>query len=194
MKILEKNSKAFKEWAVVVDALGQGLQILIFRKGGIHEGMGGFEVEGREFFLFPTYEHQNKEELIPEVYPRLEELISHQPKDGKIHLNFYASIQAIYKVTDLERLYKLEGHHIWTRSLIEERFNWGKEKSLYVFALRVFRLPKEILTPNQQEYGGCKSWVSFQESFSTEGTPVLSNPAFHRELSDIRKILELDIR
>jgi hypothetical protein len=190
MKILEKNSKAFKEWAIVVDALGKGRQILIFRKGGIHEGIGGFEVEEREFFLFPTYEHQNKEELIPEIHPRLEEIITQQPKDGQVHLNFYASIQAVYKITDIERLYKLEGHHIWTRSLIEERFNWGKEKGLYVFALRVFRLPKEIVTPYQQEYGGCKSWLSFQQSYSTEGTPILSNPAFHEKLRAVQRILQ----
>jgi hypothetical protein len=120
----------------------------------------------------------------------LEELVSHEPKDGKIHLNFYASIQAIYKVADLEKLYKLEGQHIWTPALIEERFNWGKEKGLYVFALRVFRLPKAILIPYHQEYGGCKSWVNFQESFSTEGTPVLSNPAFHQKLRAIQTLLQ----
>ena len=29
---------AFKEWAVIVEALGQGEQIVILRKGGIAEG------------------------------------------------------------------------------------------------------------------------------------------------------------
>ncbi len=36
---------AFKEWAVIVDALGRGDQILILRKGGISEGRGGFQIE-----------------------------------------------------------------------------------------------------------------------------------------------------
>ena len=31
---------AFKEWAIVVDALGRGEQIIILRKGGISEGRG----------------------------------------------------------------------------------------------------------------------------------------------------------
>ena len=35
---------AFKEWAVIVQALGEGRQINIFRKGGIHEGPKGFEI------------------------------------------------------------------------------------------------------------------------------------------------------
>ena len=47
---------AFKEWAVIVDALGRGQQILILRKGGISEGPGGFQVEQPEFLLFPTLE------------------------------------------------------------------------------------------------------------------------------------------
>ena len=34
---------AFKEWAMVVDALGRGEQIIILRKGGISEGRGGFK-------------------------------------------------------------------------------------------------------------------------------------------------------
>ncbi|MED5454303.1 MAG: DUF1802 family protein, partial [Verrucomicrobiota bacterium] len=36
---------AFKEWAVVIDALGRGEQIIILRKGGIHEGKGGFQMD-----------------------------------------------------------------------------------------------------------------------------------------------------
>ena len=33
---------AFKEWAVVVDALLRGEQVIILRKGGLREGRGGF--------------------------------------------------------------------------------------------------------------------------------------------------------
>ena len=36
---------AFKEWAIVVDALGRGRQSVILRKGGIAEGRGGFRPE-----------------------------------------------------------------------------------------------------------------------------------------------------
>ncbi|SVB17570.1 uncharacterized protein METZ01_LOCUS170424, partial [marine metagenome] len=36
---------AFKEWGVVVEALGRGEQIVILRKGGIAEGDSGFRAE-----------------------------------------------------------------------------------------------------------------------------------------------------
>ena len=42
---------ALKEWAVTVESLAQGQQILLLRKGGIHE-------EGKDFKvmdLFPSY-------------------------------------------------------------------------------------------------------------------------------------------
>src|SRR5919106_7063159 len=50
---------ALKEWAVVCRALEEGRQMILLRKGGIYEAAGEFEVEHREFLLFPTYLHQN---------------------------------------------------------------------------------------------------------------------------------------
>ncbi|MGI8550821.1 MAG: DUF1802 family protein, partial [Dehalococcoidia bacterium] len=45
---------ALKEWAAVIDALQRGEQIVTLRKGGIREK--AFLVEGRSFFLLPTFE------------------------------------------------------------------------------------------------------------------------------------------
>lgn len=52
---------ALKEWAVVVDALGSGQQIILLRKGGLREGPGGFAVAQPEFLLFPTLFHSQLE-------------------------------------------------------------------------------------------------------------------------------------
>ena len=58
----------FKEWSYVCDSLTQGVQTLVLRKGGIHEGHGGFEWKHRGFFLFPTWFHTQGEKLrwVPE--------------------------------------------------------------------------------------------------------------------------------
>ena len=58
---------AFKEWAAICAALGDGRQSLIVRKGGIHEGREGFRVAHDEFWLFPTGFHQQRDEIIPEA-------------------------------------------------------------------------------------------------------------------------------
>ena len=49
---------ALKEWATVVNALENGDQTVLLRKGGILEDSSGFVVESEKFFLFPTFEHQ----------------------------------------------------------------------------------------------------------------------------------------
>ena len=56
---------ALKEWAIVCRALEPGRQMLLLRKGGIYEAAGEFELENREFLLFPTYLHQNLKMLKP---------------------------------------------------------------------------------------------------------------------------------
>ena len=58
--MMAETKVAFKEWAVVVEALGAGEQILILRKGGIHEQRGQFTVAHGEFWLFPTQYHEDE--------------------------------------------------------------------------------------------------------------------------------------
>ena len=58
---------ALKEWAVTVEALDKGGQILLLRKGGIREEGRDFRVLHPEFLLYPSYEHQKKE-LLKESY------------------------------------------------------------------------------------------------------------------------------
>jgi hypothetical protein len=54
---------ALKEWDTVCQALAARRQILLLRKGGIYESAGGFEIENRQFLLFPTFLHQNPQML-----------------------------------------------------------------------------------------------------------------------------------
>src|SRR5437588_6595222 len=61
-----------KEWATVCRALESGRQMILLRKGGIYEAAGEFEVEHREFLLFPTYLHQNPQMLKPAFAAQLE--------------------------------------------------------------------------------------------------------------------------
>src|SRR4051812_30851462 len=65
-------SVALKEWASVCRALEEGRQMLLLRKGGIYESAGEFEVEHREFLLFPTYLHQNVKMLKPSEHAAFE--------------------------------------------------------------------------------------------------------------------------
>ena len=56
---------ALKEWATIVNALENGKQTVILRKGGILETSSGFNVESKKFLLFPTWEHQEEKHVKP---------------------------------------------------------------------------------------------------------------------------------
>ena len=57
------ESVGFKEWALVCEALGRGEQTVLLRKGGIAEGRAGFGFRHSEFFLFPTFFHEQIEKV-----------------------------------------------------------------------------------------------------------------------------------
>src|SRR5881394_3826547 len=63
MQLPNQLNVALKEWASVCSALQEARQIILLRKGGILEAIGGFELEHPQFFLFPTHLHQNAQML-----------------------------------------------------------------------------------------------------------------------------------
>jgi hypothetical protein len=58
--MLHASRFALKEWAVVIEGLKAGRQLILLREGGVQDGRGGFHADHREFFLFPTFEHQQR--------------------------------------------------------------------------------------------------------------------------------------
>ena len=174
-----RNNIAFKEWASVVNALAQGKQILILRKGGIREENGQFQVEHNEFFLFPTYEHQNKEDLKTEVHYDLEMTIRTKPEPNEIPIRYYVQIVDVLQLTEESDLTLLQPYHVWSEKAVANRFHFGKEKGLFAIAARIYRLPIPHLVAFEPEYGGCKSWVELKQGLSTEGArPVLNDADF----------------
>ena len=85
---------------------------------------------------------------------------------------------------------KLSGQHIWRDEVIEQRFEWGRERGIYAIAVRVFRLPIRLELPNLPEYGGCKSWVTLAKDVQTrDSAPVLDDSAFNARLEQFRTAL-----
>jgi hypothetical protein len=176
---------AFKEWAVVVDALTRGEQIFILRKGGIHEGRGGFRMEHSEFLLFPTQFHQQREAVIPSAQEQFDKL-SPSFDANTIRFDSLARVIEWHQLDNFEGVQRLAGQHIWRDEVIAERFDWGK-KGIYAIAVRVFGLAAAVEIPNLPEYGGCKSWISLQQEVSTAGArPVLSDAEFSARLANFR--------
>ncbi len=174
---------AFKEWAIVVDALGRGDQILILRKGGIAEGRGGFQVEHPRFLFFPTLYHQQRESVLPAAQARYDEIAPHLPGPELLRLEFCAEVIAWRRLESLAAVERLRGQHVWRDDVLAQRFDWGKEQRLFALAVRVSRLPQRIELPMLPAYGGCKSWIELAEEIPTDtAQPVLGEAAFQERL------------
>jgi len=171
---------AFKEWAVVVGALGSGRQSLILRKGGIHEQGGKFRPEHKYFFLLPTWEHQRREDLKSESHKHLARLDKNPPHDNDpTPIAFFAHVEDVFHVTSEAQLEKIEAEHIWTTIGALKKFQLGTKKGLYVLLVRVFQLPSPFMLRPDKSYGSCRSWVALNESILTEGgKAVLGDDAF----------------
>ena len=181
---------AFKEWATIVDALGRGDQILIFRKGGIAEGRGGFQVEHPRFLFFPTLFHQQRESVVPAAQARHDEIAPGFPPVDTLRVEFCAEVVAWRKLDSFALVERLRGQHIWREDVLAQRFDWGKAANLFALAVRVARLPQRIDLPMLPAYGGCKSWVELAVDIPTDAAhPVLAEAAFQTRLQAFESAL-----
>ena len=182
---------AFKEWAVVVEALGGGDQIIILRKGGLREGPGGFAVEHAEFWLFPTRFHQGSESIVASAHFRLTRLAAPPVAAAAVRLEFLAEVVAWHRLDSITAAAPLRGQHIWTDEVIRQRFEGGAERKIYALAVRVRRLPSPVVLPALPSYEGCKSWIELADEVPTAGArPVLDDAALAAKLERFHAALE----
>src|SRR5437764_136517 len=129
---------AFREWAVICQALAEGQQALILRKGGIAEGKDGFKLEHTRFWLFPTYTHQQRDGIQPEAVPLLEKAEAERPAAGDVRIAHFAEVLGVYHVHDLPAALMIGGLHLWSEETVSKRFLY-RRPGLYVLPVRVFR-------------------------------------------------------
>jgi hypothetical protein len=147
------KSIGFKEWAIVCEALGSGRQSLILRKGGIAEGKAGFAFRHPEFFLFPTFFHEQIEKT------RLETGNMPLPNDREITLRFFTKVEHLFRIESWSTAAALGPLHILQESVVRERFEDERASGIHVAFVRVFRVEPEWILPNEKRYGGCRSWL-----------------------------------
>ena len=186
------SKKALKEWAVLVEALAQGKQLLLIRKGGIHDPETAFQLEEREFFLYPTLEHQQEDYVRPEFRDLFstEASAEGEKQPPRVSLQVYAGVAYEKRVKDPLALAGLEKFHIWSRHFLEERSRYKPELPIWILVLRAYRLPQPVQQIVRPEYAGCKSWVVLDREISLEGAqPVLDNRRFRTALEEINSRL-----
>ena len=181
---LNNMSVGFKEWAVVCEAIGNGRQSVMLRKGGIAEGRDGFAFKHREFFLFPTWFHEQLEKttlpagtLLP---PQL---------DGEIEIQYAVTLEWSRLVTDSTRLPVLKEFHILHDSVVEERFCYDEVPGIHVGFVRGFRLVSPRRLAMQKSFGGCRSWLDLPGLEGVDLVPVISDEEHAARRHDLQALL-----
>lgn len=179
------ESVGFKEWALVCEALGRGEQTVIVRKGGIAEGREGFSFKHREFFLFPTFFHEQVEKVRGGSGKLARQV------DGEIGIRFFAQTQLAATITSWERAAALEPFHVLQPEVVRERFQYDDAPGVHVAFVRVYQLNAAWTFPDARQYGGCRSWVQLPESPAGDALrPVLSDSEHARRLEDFRAVVD----
>ncbi len=179
-------SAAFKEWAVVCEALGSGRQSVIIRKGGIAEGREGFAFRFHEFLLFPTWFHEQLgKTILPAGTP-----IPDEPGED-LEIRYLATVEWTQLVTDWSVVQKLKDYHIWQENVLEERFHYDDLKGVHVAFVRIYRLEPSLKLKNEKKYGGCRSWLDLPELDGSALVSVLSDEEHEKRRDALRALLGL---
>jgi len=185
---------ALKEWAVTVEALAQGQQILLVRKGGIHEEGKDFKVIHPEFLLYPTYEHQREDLLKDEHQEQLRRLLAENHNQDEIRFSHWAKVEELIEISQQEPVDALAPHHIWTKEYAQSRLHWKPMVPLAIMLMRVYRMEQPVTVPFLPEYRGCTSWVDIIANVDLgKLEPVVSDAAFQRMVDDIKGSLKTPV-
>jgi hypothetical protein len=167
------ESIGFKEWSLVCNALGHGTQSVILRKGGIAEGGEGFSFRHREFFLFPTFFH----EQIVKVRIAAPDIAA--PGDT-IAIRWYAKTERALRIHSVAIGESLLPLHILSLEVVRERFGY-KTEGLNVAFVRVFEVSPVWVLQNEKRFAGCRSWIDLPGLPEMKLRPVMDE-ARHEKL------------
>jgi hypothetical protein len=147
----------FKEWALVCRSMLTGETGVIFRKGGIAEGRQGFRFKHEEFFLFPTFFHEQLQCI------RATETVSLEAQPEAVTIQAWVKVEFTVWVEDLGLLEPLRPLHILTDEVLQQRFSYSEPKGLHLAFVRAYRLPEPWVFPYQRSFGGCRSWLNLPD-------------------------------
>ena len=167
-------SRALKEWAVQCLALGLGRQAVILRKGGLREGVEGFTVSDRDFWLYPTGFHQSPAQLVPEAVDLAAAVATEVPPAGQVPLRWHARAVRTWRLTTLDQALRVQPWQILSADTVAARFNY-RQPGLWALLLQIEPRAEVAWISESATMRGCHSWVDLETPLSTPlGAPVVA--------------------
>ncbi len=180
---------ALKEWAIALDALYQGEQILLLRKGGIREQGRGFTLEAEAFGLYPTYEHQ-KPELLKPAYAHRVEPVPSGWHPAQVTIRAWAAVTEKLELDRAEQIEALLPLHVWNERFVRDRLRWQPKMPLSLLLLRVYHLATPQILDYCPAFGGCRSWLELPKAITVENShPVLSDEGYGSQVAHLKTLV-----
>ena len=151
------QSIGFKEWAMVCEAFARGRQSIVVRKGGIAEGSAGFSFRHHDFYLFPTWFHEQSGKV------RTTDILIPEKPAGEIEIRCLARLECARVVTSWPVAEALAPLHILRSEVVRDRFDYDAAPGVHVALVRAFRLLPAWKFPDEKRFGGCRSWVNLPD-------------------------------
>jgi hypothetical protein len=181
------NAHALKEWASVVQAVREGIQTVLLRKGGMSEEGGVFQPAHDEFFFFPTYEHQSPAALAPR-YQRF--ITPYAVGSPTLIIDTYARVLEKHPLKRVIHLEPFSHLHVWSSEFLTERFKHRPAEPMWLIVFRAYRLEQPVAVPNSPKYAGCRSWVPLEQEIPTgSARPILSEGRLREVRESVQTIL-----
>ena len=147
----------FKEWSFVCQAIADGRQTIIIRKGGIAEGRDGFDFGTASFFFFRRFSTNSWSRR------RLPDAVVPEPLPDEIEIRYFVNSRRVARGDGWEEVRALAPFHILQESVVRERFDYEEAPGVHVAFVRVFRVVYAVAFSRSPRYGGCRSWVELPE-------------------------------
>jgi hypothetical protein len=106
-----------------------------------------------------------------------------------LRVEYWAQAIEHRALDSFDQVRALNGQHIWREEILADRFQWGREQSIYAILVRVHRLPLKLELPMLPDYAGCKSWVTLAHTAPFTPDPVLDDPTFQSRLTQFHSSL-----
>ena len=182
---------ALKEWAAVLEAMGEGRQILLLRKGGLLDPQDAFRETKEPFLFFPSYTHQAMGFLRTPYQRYMEQARQRHPEDAAaVYLDWVGKVERITPLPDDATFETLEPFHIYNRAFLNQRLQWQPQAPIVLMVIRFFRLSPSICLPFTSAYAGCRSWIDLGKSINVEqARPVLNEAAWRERLKALDAVL-----
>ena len=183
---MKSRACALKEWSGVIDAMGDGTQIIMMRK---------YSPAHDEFFLYPTYGFSKRRNYLDlsfqEEHHDLVTRSVESKEKGRTEIRYYALIDEVIQIEreDFGKLKNLSEYYIWSPDHVMNYFKDEKVKSAFIWVVRLYRLHKP---QSIKDLGrGGLTYVYLPTQIFTAGSiPIISDAEFQSLKTEMKRTLE----